>query len=99
MKTRSSVVAAILGAIVIAMPVSARITRSRPSPTQTWSRLTPITIGSGIEYESNDESREFHLPALFEYNFTERFRVSLETEFARIRSDVDPEAPVAEALG
>jgi hypothetical protein len=79
--------------------VSARITRARPSPTQTWSPLTPITIGSSVEYESNDDGNELHLPGFFEYNFTEQFRANLEIEFARIHSSVDPEAPRAEGLG
>jgi hypothetical protein len=96
MNMRHSLLAAILAAS-LAASAHARITRTRPSPTQTWSSLTPITIGSGFEYESNDEGSEFHLPAFFEYNFSEKFRVSLETEYARTRSGLDAER--SEGLG
>jgi hypothetical protein len=96
---KNAVVLLLVCFCVAAAPASARITRSRPAPTQTWSPLTPITIGSSFEYESNDEGNEFHLPAFFEYNFTERFRANLEIEFARTHSNVDPEVPRAEGLG
>lgn len=99
MRTRHWVVFALAGACMAAMPVNARITRSRPAPSETWSGLTPITFGSSVEYESNDDGSEMHLPGFFEYNFTETLRINAEIEFARINSDVDPEAPRAEGLG
>jgi len=66
--------------------VSARIIRTRPSPSESWSPLLPLVIGGGFEFETDQEQSEFDFPLLMEYNFTEQFRVSLEPNFVIIDS-------------
>jgi hypothetical protein len=74
------------GLLAVARPVSARIIRTRPSPSESWSPLWPVVIGGGFEFETDKERSEFDFPLLVEYNFTEQFRVSLEPNFVMIDS-------------
>lgn len=83
----------------IAQPVSARITRTRPSPSQTYSPLLPLTIGGSFEYESNDEAQQFDLPGLFEYNFSEKLRLTLEPDYVKINSRDEEVLPSASGFG
>ena len=85
--------------IVITPPASARITRSRPSPSQSYSPLLPLTIGSGFEYESSDEANQYDLPGLIEYNFSEKFRVTLEPDYVKIDSKDEVVLPSASGFG
>lgn len=84
MKTWMILVAA--GSLVSIQPASARIIRTRPSPSETWSSLLPLVIGGGVEFETDEERSEFEFPLLVEYNFTEQFRLSLEPAFVLIDS-------------
>lgn len=74
---------------------AARITKSRPSvsasaPSVTapspWAPLAPLVIGSGVEYQSDDEMTEFAFPLSLEYNPTERLGFVIEPEFSTIES-------------
>lgn len=89
----------VLGFIVVVEPAGARITRTRPSPTKTWSPLIPITIGSVFEYESNDEARTYDFPALFEYSFSEKFRLTVEPNYGKIDSKDETVLASAGGLG
>lgn len=88
--SQSLLVLAVL--VLTALPVSARIVKSRPSAAYTpfgvtpsiWSPLYSFVIGSGVEFQQDREKTEWGLPILVEYNFTERFKLTLEPKFARI---------------
>lgn len=83
-----------LGLLATAPPSSARITRSRPSPSaapgtpegvsRLLAPLYSLVIGSGFEYETDDEQTEYGFPILIEYNFSERLKLSLEPQFTSI---------------
>jgi hypothetical protein len=84
MKTWMLLIAA--GALAGTQPAFARIIRTRPSPSETWSPLLPLVVGGSFEFETDKEQSVFEFPLLMEYNFTERFRVSLEPNFVIIDS-------------
>ena len=79
------------GILAVVPSASARITRSRPSPSagpggisSLLSPLYSLVIGSGVEYETDDEQTEYGFPMLIEYNFSERFKLTLEPQFTSI---------------
>ena len=86
------------GLLAATQPVSARIIRTRPSPSESWSPLLPLVIGGGFEFETDKERSEFDFPLLVEYNFTEQFRVSLEPNFVIIDSKT-PDVRSASGFG
>jgi len=61
------------------------IYKTRKSASSTWSPVLPLTIGSGFEFETNEEKTEWGFPVLIQYNFTETLQVSLEPEFGHIK--------------
>jgi hypothetical protein len=73
-------------AIAAAGPAFAQSTiyRTRKSASSTWSPILPLTIGSGFEFETDDEKTESGFPVLVQYNFTEFLQVSLEPSFGLI---------------
>ncbi|MCI0641125.1 MAG: hypothetical protein L0Y70_18775 [Gemmataceae bacterium] len=79
----------VAGLLAVARPVSARIIQTRPSPSQTWSPFLPLIVGGGFEFETDSEQSVFDFPLLVEYNFTERFRMSLEPNFVIIDSKAE----------
>jgi hypothetical protein len=64
----------------------ARILRTRPTPSETWDPLLPLTIGSGIDFETNSKSSQYDLPFLLEYNFTEPLRMTIEPNVVHIHA-------------
>ena len=64
----------------------ARILRTRPTPSETWDPLLPLTIGSGIEFETNSESSQYDFPFLLEYNLTEPLRITIEPDLTYIHA-------------
>ncbi len=82
------------GLVAATLPASARITRSRPSPSaapgapdgvsRLLAPLYSIVIGSGFEYETDREQTEYGFPMFIEYNFSERLKLTLEPQFTSI---------------
>ena len=89
-----SVVLLAVGLVMAPLPVAARITKSRPSASSSpaltervSSLLAPfysMVIGSGIEYQTDDEQTEYGFPLLIEYNVTQRFKLTIEPKFLSI---------------
>ena len=67
--------------LFLASPVGARIPKTRPSASSTWAPWSAIVIGSGLEFQTDNEQSEYEFPLLLEYNFTERLKLSLEPNF------------------
>ena len=45
-----------------------------------------FVLGSGVEYQTDSEKTEWGFPILIEYNFTERFKLTVEPKFGSIVS-------------
>jgi len=75
--------------VATTLPASARITKSKPSASENWSPLLPLTIGSGFEFETDSEQSEYAFPILIEYNFTERLKLTLEPNIVHIESKTE----------
>jgi hypothetical protein len=60
------------------LTASARILHTKPPPSETWNPWFPLTIGSGIEFETNQGKSQYDFPMLIEYNFSPRLKLSLE---------------------
>ena len=83
-----------VGLVAAALPAAARITRSRPSPSaapgtpegvsRLLAPLYSLVVGSGFEYETDDEQTEYGFPILLEYNFSEQLKLTLEPQFTSI---------------
>jgi hypothetical protein len=70
----------VAGLIVAATsPVSAQIlTRTTLRPSENWSPLFPLTVGSGFEFQKDHGETEYNFPFLVEYNLSEFVKLSLE---------------------
>lgn len=73
----------ILLVAVFAPPASARILKSRLVE-NTQGRALVLSLGSGIEYESNSEQTELGLPFLVEYGVTPSLTLSAEPKYVSI---------------
>ncbi len=71
--------------LAAAMPASARILKTRPSP-GTAPRTLPLTIGSGFEYDSDGEQSELGLPFLLEYSPLAKLTLALEPSYTSIHT-------------
>ncbi len=81
---------------VLIGPVSApaRITKSRPSASSAikapgatpsiWTPFYSLVIGSGFEYQRDQDQTEYGFPILIEYNFSEQLKLTIEPKFTRI---------------
>src|SRR5258705_10182750 len=90
--------AIIISILAATQPVSAAVIRTRPSPSETWNPLLPLVVGGNFEFETDKERSEFDFPLLVEYNFTEKFRMSLEPDFVVIDSK-NPDVRSASGVG
>jgi hypothetical protein len=88
MRKRTSRVAAtvfVCGFVSLTVsPASAKILRTRATPSETWDPWLPLTIGSGVEFETNGESTQYEFPMLIDYNFTQNLKLTLEPNVAHI---------------
>jgi hypothetical protein len=62
--------------LLIATPSSAKILKTMKQALQ--SQEQSITLGSGLEYQTDDEGLELGFPFLLEYAFTDRFKLTVE---------------------
>jgi hypothetical protein len=67
----------ILG-LFIAPTASARILHTRSTPSETWNPWLPLTIGSGVEFETDKDQSQYDFPMLLEYNFSQTLKFSVE---------------------
>lgn len=64
-----------------ATPASARILKTMK---RALGAREQLTVGSGLEYQTDSEESELDLPFLLEYGFTERLKLTVEPNWARI---------------
>src|SRR5262245_22267413 len=85
MNTRRSIMAAagVLVAVgtLLAAPAGAKILKTR-RPGE-YKELT-LTVGSGLEFETDGEDTEYGLPFLIEYGFTRALKVSVEPSYVML---------------
>jgi hypothetical protein len=82
--------------VLAQVPVSAKIRKTRETGQYRDYHEFPLTIGSGIEYETDEEGSEYGFPFLIEYGLTDAITVALEPDFVV----VDPvERPAAHGFG
>ena len=62
----------------------ARILRTRVAPSETWDPWLPLTLGSGIEFETNKEQSQVDFPMLLEYNFSQKLKLTVEPNIVYI---------------
>ena len=77
--------------LAVALPASARILTTRPSPSETWNPLLPFTIAGGFEFETDRQESRYDFPLLVDYNVSEWLKLTVEQNFAYIhakKSDV-----------
>ena len=80
--------AAIWSFVFAACPVAARILHTRQEPSANWDPWLPLTIGSGIEFETDKEDSQYDFPMLLEYNFTQTLKLTIEPTVVHISSKV-----------
>lgn len=71
-----------LGAL--ALPASARLLRTGPTPLERWNPLVSLTIGASVEYERDPEQSQFEFPFFIEYNLTPALKATLEPSVVQI---------------
>lgn len=78
--------------LLFAQPGFAQSTvfRTKGSASSTWNPVLPLSVGVGVDFESNDEEKAGGFPLLIEYNFSQRLRVIAESAIAFVDSH-DPE--------
>lgn len=80
----------IAGALLAATPpVSAKILKTRKS---SQAQALELTVGSGVEYESDGDQTEYGFPFLVEYGFTKRLKLTVEPQYTVINSSVGDSA-------
>src|SRR5258705_13421854 len=84
--------------LIVAQPAFARITRIRQTPSETWNPLLPLVIGSGLEIQTDKDETSYEFPMLFEYNFTEEFKISIEPNYV-LKVPRDPQDSTIEGWG
>lgn len=77
----------VIGVLAVFQPVSARILTTKPTPSDTWSPLLPLTIGGGFEFQTDKDQTEFNFPLLIEYNFTEQLKLTVEPNVVLIEPE------------
>lgn len=63
---------------------SARILRTRQTPSERWNSWSPITIGSNLEFETDKEQSQYDFPVFLEYNFTQTLKLAVEPNVVHI---------------
>ena len=79
--------AALVGSSVLLLTTCtahARILHTRPTPSEAWDPLFPLTIGSAIEFQTDSTSSQYDFPMLLEYNFTETLQLTIEPNVVHI---------------
>lgn len=66
-------------------PVAARITRINPRPSETFSPILPLTLGGGVEWQQDSATTQWDFPFLFEYTFSEQFKIIIEPNYSYIK--------------
>jgi hypothetical protein len=79
----------LVSVVAAGQPVFARILKTRPTPSESWTPLMPLTIGGGFEYETDSEQSQYDFPLLLEYNFTDKLKLTVEPNFVAIDSKTE----------
>ena len=88
----------IVAGLLAAAPqrADARITRTKSNPSDTWNPVLPLTLGGGVEWQQTGDETDWDFPFLFEYNFTEYFKITIEPNYSYIEPRVkDPDIPIS----
>jgi hypothetical protein len=87
---RPAAIGVLFGLWLLAGPRAAlaqsTIYKTRKAPSSTWSTVLPLTIGSGLEFETNTDQTEWGFPLLIQYNFSESLQMTLEPSFGHIKA-------------
>jgi hypothetical protein len=75
---------AIVASVLAASQTPARILHTKFSPSQTWDPWLPLTIGSGVEFETDKDQSEVDFPMLIEYNFMQTLKLTVEPNMVHI---------------
>ena len=70
--------------VIALSSAQARILRTRVAPSETWDPWLPLTLGSGIEFETNKQQSEVDFPMLLEYNFSQKLKLTIEPNIVYI---------------
>lgn len=80
----------VLAAVLMAAtPVSAKILKTRKSG---QSQALELTLGSGVEYETDGEETELGFPFLVDWGITKTFKLTFEPQYTSIQSSVGESA-------
>jgi hypothetical protein len=75
--------------LAFSTPTSAKILKTRQA---SQSQALEITVGSGVEYETDSEQTELGFPFLFEWRPLSRLQLSLEPQYTTIQSKIGESA-------
>ncbi len=73
---------------------SARILRTRQTPSESWEPWLPLTVGSSIEFETSEEQSQTEFPMFVEYNFTQTLKLTVEPTVVHIAPKAKDESTV-----
>ena len=82
-------IAASVFAIVEPALAQVGILKTRPSSSSTWNPLTPFTIGTGLEFETDSEQTQYDFPLVVEYNPTQLLQFTLESAVTHIDGNAE----------
>lgn len=78
----------VVAALLSVCSSSARILRTRQTPSERWDPWVPITLGSSIEFETDKEQSQYEFPMFLEYNFSPSLALSVEPNVVHISPKV-----------
>ena len=73
-----------LSLVLVTQSLSARILKTRPTASSTFSPWPAILVGSGLEFQTNSQESEYDYPLLLEYSFTDQLKLNIEPNFVQI---------------
>ena len=76
----------LVGIFLTAIPLSARILKTRTAQTEAYDAELPLTIGSSFEFQADSEEKEYGFPFFAEWAFTEELKLTVEPKYVVIRS-------------
>jgi hypothetical protein len=73
-----------LSLILVTPSLPARILKTRPTASSTYSPWSAILVGSGLEFQTNSSESEYDYPLLLEYSFSDQLKLNIEPNFVQI---------------
>jgi hypothetical protein len=85
----------VIAAALLASPSYARILTTKPQPSETFSAVLSLTVGGGVEFESDDEKTQWEFPVFAEYNLTKTTRLTIEPKLVHLDPKDEEERTVS----